>query len=189
MEPSSAPEMTLDRNSIQDETRAAQFVRLTSAMMILGTVRLVPALGDYASILLDASPSSITSLNFITRFFYENPLTMVLGSGWPLITAILLRRSMSRAVLLASAITFSILSVGGFLNLLSPIYFKTGNPVLMIGSFTCLRASLFQGNVTARDAPAGGCRSVDPGTDHGRLGLGSVPTIAHRANDKVGERG
>jgi len=103
----------------EQESLAIRFLRLSSWMMILGTVRLVAALGDYGSSFLDISPSWYPSLSVITGFFHENPLAVLLGSAWPLILGLSLRKTASRGFLVAGAVTFFILSLGGFLNLLS----------------------------------------------------------------------
>src|SRR5271157_3080399 len=65
----------------EQESLAIRFLRLSSWMMILGTVRLVSALGDYGSSFLDISPSWYPSLSVITRFFHENPLGANKGTG------------------------------------------------------------------------------------------------------------
>ena len=148
MEPSHAIDGVLDQVAGEHELLAARLLRITSWMMILGTVRMVSALGDYGSALLDISPSWFPSLSLVTRFVYENSLALVLASAWPLILAILLRKTTSREFLLAGAITFFILSLGGFLNLLSPFYFRTGDTMVSIGSFTVSRAALWHGNLS-----------------------------------------
>ena len=148
MEPSRANDGMIDPIAGEQELLAARFLRLTSWMMVLGTARLVSAAGDYGSALLDISPSWFPSLSATTRFFHENPPAIALGSAWPLILAILLRKTTSREFLLAGAITYFILSLGGFLNLLSPVYFRTGDSMVAIGSFTISRAALWHGNLS-----------------------------------------
>ena len=133
----------------EQEALAIRLLRLTSWMMILGTVRLVSALGDYGSSFLDISPSWYPSLSVITRFFHENPLTVLLGSAWPLILSLSLRKTASREFLVAAAVTFFILSLGGLLNLMSAMYLRSGNSMVSIGSFTSTRASLLHLSLVA----------------------------------------
>ena len=133
----------------EQEALAIRFRRLSSWMTILGTIRLVSALGDYGSSFLDVSPSWHPSLGVIARFFQDTPLAVLLGSGWPLILGLLLRKTASRGFLVAAAVTFFILSLGGFLNLLSAMYLRSGDSMVSIGSFAITRASLWHLNLVA----------------------------------------
>ncbi len=143
-------EKTQGRSQLSsEEAMAIRFARLSSWMMILGTVRLVSALGDYGSAFLDFSPSWHHPFRDIARFLQENPPAVLLGSGWPLILGLLLRKPTSRAFLVAGSVTFFILSLGGFLNLLAAIFMRTGDPMVAIGSFAVSRALLLHGNLTA----------------------------------------
>src|SRR5208282_511688 len=120
-------EKAVDQDELSEqEALAIRFLRLSSWMMILGTVRLVAALGDYGSSLLDLSPSWYPSLSVITEFFRDNSLATLLGSAWPLLVGLSLRKTANRGFLVAGAVTFFILSLGGLLNLLSAIYFRSG---------------------------------------------------------------
>ena len=154
MDLSLAPDGSLERAGghhelLEKEALAIQYFHLSSWMMILGTVRLVSALGEYGSSFLDISPSWPPSLVVITWFFHENPPAVLLGSGWPLILGLLLRKHTSRGYLIAGTVTFCILSLGGFLNLLSSLYLRSGDSVVSIGSFAMARASLLHGNLAA----------------------------------------
>ena len=133
----------------EQEALAIRFRRLSSWMTILGTVRLVSALGDYGSSFLDVSPSWHPSLGVIARFFQDTPLAVLLGSGWPLILGLLLRKTASRGFLVAGAVTFFILSLGGFLNLLPAMYLRSSDSMVPIGSFAITRASLWHLNLVA----------------------------------------
>jgi len=133
----------------EQEALAIRFLRLSSWMTILGTVRLVSALGDYGSSFLDISPSWYPSWGAIARFFQDTPLAVLLGSGWPLILGLLLRKTASRGFLVAGAVTFFILSLGGFSNLLSAMYLRSGDSMVSIGSFAITRASLWHLNLVA----------------------------------------
>jgi hypothetical protein len=134
-----------DEPSAQDAS-AIRIIRLSSWMMILGTVRLVSALGDYGSSFLEISPSWHPSLSVFTRFFHEYPLAVVLGSGWPLALGLILRKTASHGFLGAGAVTFFILSLGGFLNLLSGVYLRPPGSMVLIGSFALTRTSLLHFN-------------------------------------------
>ncbi len=133
----------------EQESLAIRFLRLSSWMMILGTVRLVAALGDYGSSFLDISPSWHPAWGVITGFLHENPPAVLLGSAWPLILGLSLRKSGGRELLVAGAVTFVILSLGGFLNLLAAMYLRSGDSMVSIGSFTLTRASLLHFNLAA----------------------------------------
>ena len=133
----------------EQEALAIRFRRLSSWTTILGTVRLVSALGDYGSSFLDVSPSWHPSLGVIARFFQDTPLAVLLGSGWPLILGLLLRKTASRGFLVAGAVTFFILSLGGFLNLLPAMYLRSSDSMVPIGSFAITRASLWHLNLVA----------------------------------------
>ncbi len=133
----------------EQELLAIRLLRLSSWMTILGTVRLVAALGDFFSSFLDFAPSWNPSLSVITGFFRENSLAILLGSAWPLIVGLSLRKTASRGFLVAGAVTFFVLSLGGILNLLAAIYLRSGNSMLSIGSFTSTRASLLHLNPAA----------------------------------------
>src|SRR5208337_3383498 len=89
---------SLEKAVSQDELSeqqllAIRFLRLSSWMTILGTVRLVAALGEYGSSFLDTSPSWHPSWSVITAFLHENPPAVLLGSVWPLILGLSLRKT------------------------------------------------------------------------------------------------
>ena len=141
----------IDRRSAlsEHEALAARFTRLSSWMMILGTVRLVSAVGDYGSSFLDITSSWYPSLRDIARFFQENPPAVLLGSGWPLILGLLLRKPTNRGFVAAGYLTFFILSLGGFLGLLASISMRSVDAMIWIGSFAIARGSLQHGNLAA----------------------------------------
>ncbi len=134
---------------LEQESLAIRLLRLSSWMMILGTVRLVVALGDYGSSFLDISPSWHPSWSVISGFFRENPPAVLLGLAWPLIVGLSLRKTASRGFLVAGAVTFFILSLGGLLNLLAAMYLRSGDSMVSIGSFISTRASLLHLNLAA----------------------------------------
>jgi tetratricopeptide (TPR) repeat protein len=143
-------EKTQERSQLSsEEATGFRFTRLSSWMMILGTVRLVSALGDYGSAFLDFSSSWHHPFREMARFFQEYPPAVLLGYGWPLILGLLLRKPTSRAFLVAGSVTFFILSLGGFLNLLAAVFMRTGDPLVAIGSFAVSRALFLHGNLAA----------------------------------------
>src|SRR5689334_20914612 len=89
--------------------------QLSSWMMILGTIRLICAITDYVNVYLETSRFRLPSLRVLGYFFQENPPAVLIGSSWPLLLGLLLRRSVNRAYLRAASLTFVILSLSGVL--------------------------------------------------------------------------
>ncbi len=127
----------------------ARTSRLSYWMMILGTARLVTAVGDYGRDYLDLAAWWHFSLSEIGSFLREHPLAIVIGSGWPLFLGILLRRSLNRGFVIAAAVTFFILSLGGISNLVTAACFRTGSFTVWIGSFPVPRSALVQPTLAA----------------------------------------
>ena len=154
MDPCHAATLALDdrgirQNLLRSEELVPRLLRLSEWMMILGTVRLVSALGDFGAALLDGSPTWLPTWTAIANSFVPLPLVILLCSCWPLVAGIVIRKTANQAALLAGGITFSILFLGDFFNLLSPIYSRSGEPSLSVGSFTITRASLLHGALAA----------------------------------------
>ena len=110
-------------------------------MMVLGTVRLVCAAGDYASAFLAINGPAWPSLNLIGRFLQENSLTLFLAMSWPLVLGLVIRRSGSRVFLVAATITFLILGFGGVLQLVEGLSLPNGS-TLLVGSFGVSRLAV-----------------------------------------------
>jgi tetratricopeptide (TPR) repeat protein len=134
---------TSDVHASEPELIEARIVQISSWMMILGTIRLISTMGAYGSSLLEVSHFRVPSLRLLTYFFQEYPPAFALGFAWPLVVALILRRTSSHVFLRASAITFFILSLGGFLNLMTGLLFRTDSQVL-VGSLSVSRWALLQ---------------------------------------------
>ena len=124
------------------DQNAARLLQLSSWMMILGTVRLVCAAGDYASAFLAMNRAGWPTLDVLVQFLQDNSLPFLLVMSWPLILGLALRRSGNHPYLLgASALTFFILSLGGMLQLVEGLSLRQG-PTLVVGSLTVSRFAL-----------------------------------------------
>jgi tetratricopeptide (TPR) repeat protein len=134
-------EPTRNASFAVSEQVTARIVQISSWMMILGTVRLISTLGEYSSSLLEMSRFRLPSLRLLATFFQEYPPAFALGFAWPLVMALVLRRTGSYVFLRASAVTFFILSLGGFLNLMTGLFFRTDSQVL-VGSLVVSRWAL-----------------------------------------------
>jgi tetratricopeptide (TPR) repeat protein len=110
-------------------------------MMVLGTVRLVCAVGDYAATYLEASRGYF-SWRLIGRFVQENPPALVLGFAWPLALGLILQRTGREVFLKAAAITFLVLSVGGLAALIAGLTLRSDWQVFF-GSFHVSLGMLF----------------------------------------------
>ena len=117
-----------------------RIIQLSSWMMILGTVRLVCALGDYATTYLEVSRGTY-SWRMISRFLQENPPAVVLGFAWPLALAIILQRTGRAIFLKAAALTFLVLSAGGIIALIAGLTLRSDWQVFF-GSFHVNRGML-----------------------------------------------
>jgi hypothetical protein len=112
--------------------------QLSSWMMILGTIRLICALGDSLTTLVAMARTGMPTLRMLGQFLQRNPPVIVLGMSWPLVLGLILRRSRDPVFVRAASATFLILSVGGLITLVSGILLKSEID-LLIGSFTVSR--------------------------------------------------
>jgi tetratricopeptide (TPR) repeat protein len=118
--------------------RVERLVELSSWMMILGTIRLVCSLADYASAFLEATRSTPASLRMLSGFFQENNPLFLLCSAWPLALGAALRRTRWRELLPAAAATFLILAIGGVMEWTAEWTHSRGD-WLTVGSFRLTR--------------------------------------------------
>jgi tetratricopeptide (TPR) repeat protein len=125
----------------EHEMLASQIDRVSSWMMILGTVRLICALAEYVKSYLEMSRTSLFSYRIIIRFLQENPPVVVLGFAWPLVLGILLRRTGRAFFLPAAAVAFFIMSLGGILNILAGISVNSDSHIYF-GSFDVFWSAL-----------------------------------------------
>jgi len=123
-------------------------LRLSSGLLIIGTARFVCALGDYATSLLQTTRFTIPPLAVLSVLIAQNPPARLLASCWPLALAMTLRLSGSRVFLGASAMTFSMISVVGLLELLAGLTLGALSD-LLLGSFVVPRWPLKHGNPAA----------------------------------------
>lgn len=114
----------LDRRSIIDQgtepTAPAiteRLIELSSWMMVLGTIRFVCAIADFATALLERARFEPWSSRMWGQFIQDNDPVVMVTAAWPLILGIALRRTGWPELLRAAAVTFLILSIGGVLGL------------------------------------------------------------------------
>ena len=119
---------------LQEDEGLERTLAVSSWMMILGTVRLICAFGGYVGSFFDSLWGGGSTLTAIGRFMQENPPVAVVVSGWPLVLGLCFCRSRSRPLLLAAALTFFILSLGGALGVVARWMMRTELTVIF-GSF------------------------------------------------------
>jgi hypothetical protein len=117
--------------------------RLSSWMLILGTVRLICVFGDYARSYSEVSRGAMISFRAVSQFVQTNPPAVLLGFAWPLVLGLILRRTQRWIFLPAAAVTFFILSLGGWLALVAG-FWMTVDSHIAFGSFEVFRGSLYQ---------------------------------------------
>ena len=104
------------RNGRATTPAVDRLVALSSWMMVLGTVRLVCVLSDYASAFADAIRVAPLSMRMLSRLAEEIHPVVALSSAWPLILAVALRRTRWPQLVPAAAATFLVLSLGGIVE-------------------------------------------------------------------------
>jgi hypothetical protein len=125
------------------DVQLAQLHRLSSWMLVLGTVRVLCMLGDYARSYAEISRGVLFSLPAVSRFVQSNPPAVLLGFAWPLMLGLILRRTQLWIFLPAAAVAFFILSLGGWLTLVAG-FWMTADSYIAVGSFEVFRGHLFQ---------------------------------------------
>jgi tetratricopeptide (TPR) repeat protein len=131
---------------------AEKVIELSSWMMVLGTIRLICAVADYAQAYLEATRLEPLSLRRLGWFFQENHPIVVLGAAWPLILGLVLRRTRWPELLKAGAATFLILSIGGILALTAG-WNQSLERWITVGSFRMPRPGL--GDLSVSDVMLG----------------------------------
>ena len=86
-------------------------------MMLLGSVRLICMLADYAIAFVEALKVEPFTMRLVTRVTDEIHPVVGLSALWPLVLAILLRRTRWPQLVPAAAATFLVLSIGGIIEL------------------------------------------------------------------------
>jgi tetratricopeptide (TPR) repeat protein len=146
------PSTELDRRSITDqrtEPKTAgvpeRLIELSSWMMVLGTIRLVCTIADYATALLERSRVDPWSARMLVRFIQENHAIVLLSAAWPLLLGVALQRTRWPELLRAAGVTFLILSIGGVLELTAELSETQGRTVTL-GAFHLARRAFSHPN-------------------------------------------
>jgi hypothetical protein len=150
----SHPTMELDRRfspgQASDEVTTAsveRLIKLSSWMMVLGTVRLVCMLADNANAFADAARIEPLSMRTFARMAEEIHPVVAISSAWPLVLAIAVRRARWPQLLPAAAATFFVLSIGGMLELWLQWGHAQGYGG-MVGSFHLTRRAFLRPNAS-----------------------------------------
>jgi tetratricopeptide (TPR) repeat protein len=133
-----------DRGEDSDGARGGgAIVSLGSWMAILGSIRLVLAVAEYATAYREALGSGPTGAWRLAEFLRENPPVFALIGAWPLALGLMLMRTRWPELVKAGALTFLILSIGGALTATSD-WSQSPNRWLAIGSFRVSRVALLR---------------------------------------------
>jgi hypothetical protein len=122
-----------------------RLIELSSWMMVLGTIRLVCAIADVATALLDRSRFDMWSSRMWGLFIQEHHPIVLVSTAWPLILGIALRRTRWPELLRAAAVTFLILSIGSVLELTLELSQSQGGSVTF-GAFHLARRAFSRPN-------------------------------------------
>jgi tetratricopeptide (TPR) repeat protein len=114
LDPHSLGHHAIDRRSARPQER---LLGLCSWMMVLGTVRLICMMADYARSLAEAIRIEPLTMRVLSRLSNEIHPIVAVSAAWPLILAIVLRRTRWPQLLPAAAATFLVLSIGGAIEL------------------------------------------------------------------------
>jgi tetratricopeptide (TPR) repeat protein len=133
-----APERVEDADG---DKGTAAIVSLGSWMAILGAIRLVCAIADYANSYREAMGSGPSGVWRFAGFLRENPPVFVLIGAWPLVLGLSLRRTRWPELVKAGALTFLILSIGGVLTAMAD-WGDSHHRWIAIGSFRVSRISI-----------------------------------------------
>jgi tetratricopeptide (TPR) repeat protein len=113
---------------------ARRLAELGSWMMVLGTVRLICMVADYVGAFAEAISAEPFTMRVLSRLSDEIHPIVAVSAAWPLILAIVLRRTRWPQLLPAVAATFLVLSIGGFIELSVQLGHARGYDG-MVGSF------------------------------------------------------
>ncbi len=123
-----------------------RLIELSSWMMVLGTIRLVCVIADYATALIERSRFDSWSFRMLGRFVHENHPIIVLSAAWPLLLGLALRRTRWPELLRAAGATFLILSIGGVLEMTAELSHTQGGSVTL-GTFHLPRRAFSRPNL------------------------------------------
>jgi tetratricopeptide (TPR) repeat protein len=124
-----------DRGSTTIDER---LIKLSSWLMVIGTIRIICGFADYVTAFLDEFGRGGVVPGALSRFFDENSPIAALCVVWPLVLGVALRRTRWPQLLLAVGVTLLILSLGGVLELTSQSIYPHGGG-LTVGSFHVTR--------------------------------------------------
>ncbi len=148
------PPIELDRPVVQNHPNdrfaapaVERLIELSSWMMVLGTVRLVCMLADYAGAFADAMRIEPFTMRTLSRLAEEIHPVVALSSAWPLILAIALRRTRWPQLVPPAAATFLVLSLGGLFELWAQWGHARGYGG-MVGSFHLTRRAFVSPKVS-----------------------------------------
>ena len=134
--------------ALEQDEAVDRILEVSSWMMILGTARLICAFGAYVGSFLDGAGTVAPTIDALIRYLQDSPPMAVLGASWPLLLGLLLRRTRNRGFLLAAAITFFILSLGGALVVAARMLMRS-DPTILFGSFEVSRWGLRHGKLAS----------------------------------------
>ena len=108
------------RDAVSQSPRGIEKIGVLGNWMVaLGAIRLACAVAVFAIAALNTWRLPSTATARWQGFFDDNQPIFLLGSAWPLILGLALRRTRWSELLKAGALTFLILSVGGMLTMLA----------------------------------------------------------------------
>ncbi len=134
------PERGEDSDGARD---GGAIVSLGSWMAILGAIRLVCAVAEYATAYREALGSGPGGPWRLAEFLRQNPPVFALIGAWPLAMGLLLMRTRWPELVKAGALTFLILSIGGVLTATSD-WGQSPHRWIAIGSFRVSRGALLR---------------------------------------------
>jgi tetratricopeptide (TPR) repeat protein len=133
-----------DRGEDSEEARGGgAIISLGSWMAILGAIRLVCAVAEYATAYREALASGPAGAWRLADFLRENPPVFALIGAWPLALGLMLLRTRWPELVKAGAATFLVLSIGGVLTATSD-WGHSPNRWIAIGSFRVTRGALLR---------------------------------------------
>ena len=180
-----------DRGEDSDGARGGEaIVSLGSWMAILGSIRLVLAVAEYATAYREALGAGPSAHWRLVEFLRENPPVLVLIGAWPLALGLMLRRTRWPELVKAGAVTFLVLSIGGVLTATSD-WGRSPNRWVAIGSFRVSAGGALAAGAGRGGAGAGGRVPVAAGARNGlaRRRAGLPRQGRHRHDARARGRG
>jgi tetratricopeptide (TPR) repeat protein len=104
-----------DRHDDGRSTLADHLIALSSWMVVLGAIRFLFTLTDFAGSFIEAWRFSPMTTRAVGWWLTDNRVILILCASWPLVLSLCIRRARWPELLPAAAATFLVLSVGGLL--------------------------------------------------------------------------